>query len=200
MDEDSNKKLTGIIALLGALFAGLANAFTTAAEGCAELGEEAPKKSTRKTSTRKSTAKAKKEEEEEEEEEEEPEPSHGELADGGDADSISILEEKCGEAEVDPNAYGTWVEVEDACNEVLGKKRDTGKPKGRVKRGAGEEEITLASLREKARTIIRAGHSEEVKELLEDFETESLTTLEEKEYQRFDVSLERLAKKLKVEL
>lgn len=120
-----------------------------------------------------------------EEEVEEPSKSLGALADEGDDDAIEELTEKAEKAGIDPDDFETWAEVEEALA-----------PKGKASGKKGG--VTLASLREKAKPIIRAGHSEELKELLETYDADSLATLDEDEFEKFDKSLDKLAKRLGV--
>ena len=135
------------------------------------------------------------EEEEEEEEEEMSLPELGEAADDGDEDAAASLSAKASDAGLDENDYGTWIELADALAELNNKPKGKTKPAGKSKSG----EVTLADLREKAKPIIRAGFSADVKELLESFDAESLTTLDEGQFAKFDKALDKLATRLGVE-
>ena len=112
------------------------------------------------------------------------EESLGQQADQGDEDAAAALSKLAEKAGLDENEYPSWVELEEALN-------DDGSD-------ANSSVLTLAALRAKAKPIMRAGHADELKELLESFDADSLSTLEESQFAKFAKSLDALAKKLKV--
>lgn len=194
-------KIVLVLAIACAAFSAAFDAMSTglkkisgSGSGSDDDGEETPKPSTRGKKTGK--AKEQEEEEQEEEEEEQSLPELGEAADDGDEDAQAALSAKAVEADLDENAYPTWVELADALAELKAKPagKKGGKPAGKSKGG-----VTLADLREKAKPIIRAGFSTDVKELLESFDADSLTTLDEGQFEKFDKALDKLATRLGVE-